>query len=117
MKPLEIRKLLLENKLFLKTLHECKSEKVTKTHLLKSTSDEANVLLHILFSITQGDIPIKKKDYVALENSKKLLVLNSLFENTVKFNKIIKSSLKEKMSLLLKFKSVYGILLNPLFKK
>lgn len=115
MNHLELRQLLIQNKSFLKAIYEAESIKQKKSLLLNSSIDEVNILLHILFSITQGNIPIKRENFELLKKSKKLIFLHKQFENNAKFNKIMSATLKEKISLLMKFISVYSTLLFPLF--
>ncbi len=62
----ELRELMLTSKPFLKKLFVTKQFKTTKNILLESSNEELNVLINILFHITQGDIPIKKINYKAL---------------------------------------------------
>lgn len=112
----ELRLLMLHNKSFLKALFESKSVKAEKSVLIKSTIDEINVLLHVLFSITQGEIPIKKRDFQILKKSKRISILHNTFENKLKFDNIMSLNLKEKMKLLYKFTSIYSTLLCPLFQ-
>lgn len=113
---LELRKLMLENKTFLNALFISDSLIKAKKLLLKSSINEANVLLHVLFSITQGEIPLKKSNFEFIKKKKKLTILNSQFKSDVKFRKILKASLKNKIFILIKFSQIYPFLLYSLFK-
>ncbi len=117
MNHLELRQSILQNKHFLKAIFESQSNKTTKTLLLNSNKEEIDTLLQILFSITQGDIPIKRKNFEILKKSNRLFYLHNQFENIIKFNKILSLDLKTKMGLLFKLKSIFSILLHPLFHK
>lgn len=116
MKHLELRNLMLQNKPFLRALFESQQAKNTKKLLLESSEEQANLLIRILFFITQGEIPIKKQNFEILEESKKLLLLHKHFQTELKLNKLLTSTLQKKIIILFKFVSVFHNLLYPLFK-
>lgn len=111
----ELRNLLLQNKQFLKDLYESEVKSNTKHLLLHSSNEQLNILLNILYYITQGEIPIKKHNYKALQESKKLNLLHKHFDSNLKLNAVLNYPLKEKTKLLLRFLSILKILLYPLF--
>jgi len=117
MNHLELRQLLIDNKPFLKNLYELSSMQQKKHFLLSSSEKECDVLLQILYAITQGEIPITKSKFEILKSSKKLHLLNNKFESEVKLAKLLASALKQKTFLLLKFLPIFSVLLFPLFNK
>lgn len=106
---------MIQNRTFLKTLFESQSAKKSNAILINASIEEVNILLQILYSITQGDIPIKRKNYELLKKSKKLVYLHRQFESISKLNDIISKDLKAKLIILLKCTSILSILLQSLF--
>jgi len=112
----KLRELLIENKSFLKNLYKLSSLAQKKQFLLSSSEIEIDVLLQVLYAITQGEIPINKSNFKILKKSYKIL-LHTKFLNEIILTKVSASTLKQKTLLLSKFLPIYSILLFPLFNR
>lgn len=106
-----------KNKSLLEALFKATTIKEKKSILTDCSLEQVDLIFYILFSITQGEIPIKKNNYEILKKSKKLSFLYRLFENKSKFEKNLTLSLKEKRLILLKLARVYHCLLYPIFHR
>lgn len=111
----ELRLLMIENKAFLKKIFLTKNLKTLKSLILSSSVNEIDLLLNILFCITDGRIPIKKVNFEILKKKKKIIILHKNFQSPEKFRKLLSSQLKEKITILIKFLPVYSNLLYSLF--
>lgn len=112
----DLKLLMVQKKEFLKNLFLTKSTKALKSILLSAHLEDLDLLLNILFFITQGDIPIKKVNFQILQKTKKISILHKYFQSEKHFKKILISPLKEKTMILIKFLPVMSNLLYPLFK-
>lgn len=115
MKNQSLRSFMLKHRVFLHSLYT--DNKTERTHRLNSCSNvQANVLLHILRKIVQGEIALEKGHFERLKKSRKLFVLNELKDSQT-FATKLKSARKDKSDFLKKLNLLYPSLLHYLFNK
>lgn len=113
----ELRQILLKNRDFFHSLFQSNSNAEKRSLLLKSSVEQVDTLIKILFYIVQGEIPLKKSNFEALQKFNKLSVLHEKFNTLKKLNFMLSRDFKQKTSFLLKFTNFYKYLLHNLFFK
>jgi hypothetical protein len=73
--------------------------------------------MKILHLICNGKIKLRKLDYQALENSKRLKKLRNLFEEKLALVKILNSEREMKVQALKQFSALYRHLLYTMFNE
>ena len=107
---------LQRDKQFLKELYE--SDSVTKSRrILNFASDsELNTLMKYFHFICNGEIPIKKQNFDALEK-KHFNLIKKNFEKKGSLQKLLQNARKFKLLLLVKVVPALSNVLAPLFKE
>lgn len=117
MSKAELRQILLNNKDFFHSLIQSKSKAEKKSLLLKSSVEQVDTLIKILFHIVQGEIPLKKANFAVLQKFQKLSTLHTNLNTEKKLNLLLSKNFKDKTIFLLKFTNFYQHLLHSLFFK
>ncbi len=103
-----LKKLMIENKLYLRSLFKENIYKKKKQILLLSDEKQIDLILNILFYVVQGDIPLKKIYFEKLKDNKKLHFINRTLNSQEKLDRFLKSTLKNKYSFMLKLLKMYN---------
>lgn len=115
MNKLQLRKLMQKNRVFLHLL-QTDSKTNTRQRIHVCTNIQANVLLHILHRISNGEIPVKKQYADYLRKTRKVPFLNQIREKK-QLSTCLKQTRGEKVTFLKKFTALYPKLLELLFEK
>lgn len=109
MKDSELRRLMQNNKKFLSALY-LQNGMVAKKTLLCATNIQIKLVLHVLYKIGSGQIPLQKEAVNELKKKKKLNVLTRNFTSFRKTNAILKRPKCDQLEMVMKFKDLYGLL-------
>lgn len=112
LQKLQLRRLMIKEKSFLKSLSTAKTVKVAK----KATDSQVNIVCHILFFIWQGDIPLTPEAVSELSRTRKTKLMNAHFYDFDSFKSLLANeSLKRHIVVALKI--LYRELFYHLFNK
>ena len=112
-----LRSYLIRDKAFLRELYESPN-KLVINRILNVTSDiKLNTLIKFLHYLSNGEIPIKKKNFDLLQSEKKLKLIKRLVEKKSAVSKLLKAERETKLKFLKKLSSVYSPLLYCLFNQ
>lgn len=111
-----LKTLMVENKVFLRSLFLEGSYLKKKKLLIQSEEKQADLILNLLFLVVQGEIPIKKIFFEKLRANKKLHLINKALNTEEKLNLFLKLSYKEKITFLLKLLKSYNEIFYLIFK-
>ena len=105
---------LQRDKTFLKELFESDSVVKSKRILTFATDAELNTLMKYLHFVSNGEIPIKKNNFEALDK-KYLKLIKKNFEKKNSLHELLQNSRKIKLLVLIKVLPSFSNVLAPLF--
>ena len=108
---------LIRDKTFLRELYEGESG-VKKLRILNfATDSKLNTLLRLLHFIANGEIKIKRINFLVIQNHKKLQVIKKAVEKKASLKRLLNSDRETKLKFLKKLSAVYSVLLYCLFNE
>ena len=112
----QFKSYLQRDKNFLKELFESDSLVKSRRILNFASDSELNTLIKYFHFVCNGEIPIKKQNFDALEK-KHFNVIKKNFEKKGSLQKLLQNSRKMKLLLILKLAPAFSNLLAPLFRE
>ena len=112
----QLKSCLERDKTFLKELFESDSVAKSKRILNFANDAELITLIKYLHFVSNGEIPIKKQNFEAVQK-KHLKNIKTNFEKKTNVQQLLQNSRKEKVSRLIKLIPSFGNLLTPLFRE
>ena len=112
----QFKSYLQRDKNFLKELFESDSLVKSRRILNFASDSELNTLIKYFHLVCNGEIPIKKQNFDALEK-KHFNVIKKNFEKKGSLQKLLQNSRKMKLLLILKLAPAFSNLLAPLFRE
>jgi len=112
----QMKSLLHRDKVFLKNLYKSDSVQKSRRLITFATDSEITTLFKYLHFISNGEIPIKKENFSALEK-KHLLLFKKKLQNKHSFSLILQLTRKDKLQILMKLIKIFCHLLTPLFQE
>ena len=108
---------LIRDKGFLKELYEEPELNRKKKKLQTADDTELNTLIKFLHFLSNGEIPMKKQNFEAIKESKKLVLITKKVERKSSVANLLKSNRVLKLKFLLQLLRIYSFLLYPLFNE
>jgi hypothetical protein len=112
-----LKSCLIRDKGFLKELYEEPDLNKRKKRLQIADDTELNTLIKFLHFLSNGEIPMKKKNFEAIKESKKLAVITKKVERKSSVINLLKSNRVLKLKFLTQLVKIYSFLLYPLFNE
>jgi len=112
----QMKSLLQRDKEFLKNLFKSDSIQKSRRLINFATDSEITTLMKYLHFISNGEIPIKKENFNALEK-RHLQLIKKKFVNKQSLFQALQLSRKDKLQILLKLIKIFPHLLSPLFRE
>ena len=112
-----LKSYLVRDKGFLKELYEVPDFNKRKKKLQSADDTELNTLIKLLHFLANGEIPMKKDNFQAIKDSKKLTLITKKVERKSSVVNLIKSSRVLKLKFLFQLIKIYSFLLYPLFNE
>ena len=94
------------NKVFLAQLYQSNGM-IAKKQLNSASNLQLKLVIHILFAIANGNIPIPLKSFTSLSDGKKSNFVHRHFSSKARVNKILKSSRNDQLNILHKLSNFY----------
>lgn len=113
---INVKNVLVRDKLFLKSLYEGDTQK-NKKILSVANDTELDTLLKYLHFLSNGEIDITKENFEKIQATKKLQILRKKVEKKIQVLRVIKSARSEKLKFLNIFQHIYPFLLYSLFNE
>ena len=112
-----LKSCLVRDKGFLKELYEQPDLNKKKRKLQTADDTELNTLIKFLHFLSNGEIPMKKENFQAINESKKLSLITKKVERKSSVVNLIKSPRVVKLKFLMQLIKIYSFLLYPLFNE
>ena len=112
MNLLLLRKNMFQEKKFLHTLL---NQETARSALKKASIHQIDLLVRILYEITQGNITLSQENYSALQKLKKLKILHNAVGTKEDLNSLMSETKLSKVIFLQRFSNQYCYMLHRLF--